>query len=110
MCTLSRVFQVAFKHHPIERWGRMQTTAVLTLHLRQAFAKEAESHSSNSLVTGFAMVDRLFVSEASVLPLAMTFIYSFQERQNNRTTKIPKQYTYLSKNRHFLSRMKVIAF
>lgn len=35
------------------------------------------------------MVEKLFVSEASVLPLAMTFIYSFQQRQDNRTTKSP---------------------
>lgn len=34
------------------------------------------------------MADRLFVSEASVLPLAMTFIYSFQQRQNNRSPQI----------------------
>ncbi|KAI4568164.1 hypothetical protein MJT46_007962 [Ovis ammon polii x Ovis aries] len=34
------------------------------------------------------------------------YISEFIQRQNNRTTKIPKQYTYLSKNRHFLSRTK----
>lgn len=30
------------------------------------------------------MVDGLFVSKASVLPLAMTFMYSFQWKQNNK--------------------------
>lgn len=81
----------------------MQTAAAFgTLHLGQAFAKALASRSSNSLATGLAMVDRLFVSEASVLPLAMTFIYSFQQRQNNRATKIPSVLT-CRKNRHFLS-------
>lgn len=48
------------------------------------------------------MLDRLSVSEASVLPLAVTFIYSFQRSQNNRT-EVPKWYTHRLKNRHFLS-------
>lgn len=56
------------------------------------------------------MVDGPFVSEESILPLAVTFIYSFQWQQNNRTTKVPKEYTHWLKNRHFLGQIKVIAF
>lgn len=66
--------------------------SIWVLHFRQAFAKEAASHNSNSFATGFAIVDRLFVTETSAF--GYDFYIFFPQRQNNRTTKILKQCTH----------------